>query len=167
MLTAAQDAIIYGHIHATPGLLALARVGNDQAVNDALNAAGPVVHRRATKAQLLLWSAVRGTQQKLEDVAVNGTNNTKSMAQAWLHFLSSPLVELKLLPEVLGMLDQMVSDGVISQADKDDLFARVAETITTAEWLVGSQVTIEDIGRILAVDRPGGKISREVLNGAT
>jgi hypothetical protein len=65
------------------------------------------------------------------------------------------------------MLDQMVSDGVISQADKDDLFARVAETITTAEWLVGSQVTIEDIGRILAVDRPGGKISREVLNGAT
>jgi hypothetical protein len=65
------------------------------------------------------------------------------------------------------MLDRMVVDGVISQADKDDLFARVAETISTAESLVGSRVTIEDIGRILYVDRPGGKIRKEVIGGTT
>lgn len=162
MLTAAQDAIIYAHIHATPGLLALAAAGNDQAVADALNAAGPVVYRRATKAQLLLWGAVRGTQQKLEDVAANGTNGKKSMAQVWLRFLNSDLPELTLSREVLGMLDRMVADAVISQADKDDLFARVAETISTAESLVGSRVTIEDIGRILYVDRPDGRIPKVI-----
>ncbi len=165
MLTAAQDAVIYAHIHATPGLLALAKAGNDQGITDAINAAGPVVYRRATKAQLFLWGAIRGTQQKLEDVAANGTNGKKSMAQAWLRFLSSDLPELTLTPEVLEMLDRMVVDAVISQADKDDLFARVAETISTAEWLVGSRATIEDIGRILYVDRPGGKIPKEVIGG--
>ena len=165
MLTPQQDAVIYAHIHATPALLALARVGNDQGVNDALNAAGPVVYRRATKAQLLLWGAVRGTQQKLEDVAANGTNGKKSMAQIWLRFLNSELPELTLSPEVLGMLDRMVADEVISQADKDDLFARVAETISTAESLVGSRTTIDDIGRILSIDRPGGKIPKEVIGG--
>ncbi len=167
MLTPEQDAIIYAHIHATPGLLALAKAGNDQGVADALNAAGPVVYRRATKAQLFLWGAIRGTQQKLEDVAAHGTNGKKSMAQVWLRFLNSDLPELALTPEVLGMLDRMVADAVISQADKDDLFARVAETISTSEWLVGLRATIEDIGRILYVDRPGGKIRKEVIGGNT
>ena len=162
MLTAEQDAVIYAHIHATPALLALAKAGNDQGITDAINAAGPVVYRRATKAQLFLWSAVRGTQQKLEDVAANGTNGKKSMAQAWLLFLGSDLPELTLSPEVLGMLDRMVADDVISQADKDDLFARVAENISTSEWLVGSRATIEDIGRILSIDRPGGKITKVI-----
>jgi hypothetical protein len=166
VLTAEQDAIIYAHIHATPGLLALAKAGNDQGITDAINAPGPVVYRRATKAQLFLWGAVRGTQQKLEDVAANGTNGKKSIAQVWLRFLNSDLPELALTPEVLGMLDRMVTDAVISQADKDDLFARVAENISTSEWLVGSRLTIEDIGRILYVDRPGGKIPR-VTNGAS
>ena len=167
MFSQADDKKIYDHIHATPALLALAKAGNDQGVADALNAAGPVVYRRATKAQLFLWGAVRGTQQKLEDVAANGTNGKQSMAQVWLRFLISDLPELALTPEVLGILDRMVADGVISQADKDDLFARVAETISTAEWLVGSRVTIDDIGRILYVDRPGGKIRKEVIGGNT
>ena len=167
MLSPASDAKIYDHIHATPGLLALAKAGNDQGVADALNAAGPVVYRRATKAQLFLWGAIRGTQQKLEDVAAHGTNGKKSMAQVWLRFLNSDLPELTLSPAVVGMLDRMVADGVISQADKDDLFARVAETISTAESLVGSRVTIDDIGRILYVDRPGGKIRKEVIGGNT
>jgi hypothetical protein len=167
VLTPEQDAVIYAHIHETPALLALANAGNDQGVADALNAAGPVVYRRATKAQLFLWGAIRGTQQQLEDVAANGTNGKKSMAQVWLRFLNSDLPELTLSPAVVGMLDRMVVDGVISQADKDDLFARVAETISTAESLVGSRVTIEDIGRILYVDRPGGKIRKEVIGGTT
>ena len=72
MLTPEQDAVIYDHIHATPALLALAKAGNDQGVADALNAAGPVVYRRATKAQLFLWGAIRETQQKLEDVIEHG-----------------------------------------------------------------------------------------------
>lgn len=165
MLSPANDAKIYDHIHATPALLALARVGNDQGVADALNATGPVVYRRATKSQLLLWSAVRGVRQKLQVVADTGTNGKQSMAQVFLDILRGDLQSVELSAQVLGMLDRMVADGVISQADKDDLFARVAENITTAEWLVGSRVTIDDIGRILAVDRPGGKIPKEVIGG--
>lgn len=167
MLTAAQDAVIYAHIHATPGLLALAKAGNDQGIADALNAPGPVVYRRATKAQLFLWGAVRGVRQKLQVVADTGTNGKQSMAQVFLDILRSDLASIELSAEVIAMLDRMVVDGVISQADKDDLFARVAETISTAEWLVGSRATIEDIGRILYVDRPGGKIRKEVIGGNT
>lgn len=166
MLSPADDAKIYAHIHATPGLLALAKAGNDQGITDAINAPGPVVYRRATKAQLLLWCAVRGVRQKLQVVADTGTNGKQSMAQVFLDILRSDLASIELSAEVLGMLDRMVTDAVISQADKDDLFARVAETISTAEWLVGSRATIDDIGRILYVDRPGGKIPR-VTNGAS
>jgi UDP-N-acetylmuramyl tripeptide synthase len=165
VLTPEQDAVIYSHIHATPGLLALAAAGNDQAVADALNGPGPVVYRRATKSQLLLWCAVRGVRQKLQVVADTGTNGKQSMAQVFLDILRSDLTSVELSAEVLAMLDRMVTDAVISQADKDDLFARVAENISTAEWLVGSRATIEDIGRILYVDRPGGKIPK-VTNGS-
>lgn len=165
MLSPSDDTKIYDHIHATPALLALARAGNDQGVADALNAPGPVVYRRATKAQLLLWSAVRGVRQKLQVVADTGTNGKQSMAQVFLDILRGDLQSVELSAQVLGMLDRMVVDGVISQADKDDLFARVAENISTAEWLVGSRATIEDIGRILYVDRPGGKIPKEVIDG--
>ena len=165
MLSQADDAKIYAHIHATPGLLALAKAGNDQGVADALNGPGPVVYRRATKSQLLLWCAVRGVRQKLQVVADTGTNGKQSMAQVFLDILRSDLASVELSAEVLGMLDRMVTDAVISQADKDDLFSRVAENISTAEWLVGSRLTIDDIGRILAVDRPGGKIPKEVIGG--
>ena len=166
MLTPEQDAVIYSHIHATPALLSLAKAGNDQGVADALNGPGPVVYRRATKSQLLLWCAVCGVRQKLQVVADTGTNGKQSMAQVFLDILRSDLASVELSAEVLAMLDRMVTDAVISQADKDDLFARVAENISTAEWLVGSRVTIDDIGRILYVDRPGGKISK-VTNGGT
>lgn len=165
MLTAEQDAIVYAHIHATPALLSLAKAGNDQGVADSLNSAGPVVYRRATKPQLLLWCAVRGVRQKLQVVADTGTNGKQSMAQVFLDILRSDLASIELSPEVVAMLDRMVADAVISQADKDDLFARVAEIITTAEWLVGVRLTIEDVGRILYVDRPGGKIPKEVPSG--
>jgi hypothetical protein len=79
-----------------------------------------------------------------------------------LDILRSDLASVELSAEVLGMLDRMVADAVMSQADKDDLFARVAENITTAEWLVGSRVTIDDIGRILYVDRPDGRIPKVI-----
>jgi hypothetical protein len=63
------------------------------------------------------------------------------------------------------MIDRMVADGVFTADDKSDLMSRAAEQIGLAQSLVGQAVTIDDIGRILAVDRPGGKIPKEVIGG--
>jgi hypothetical protein len=141
-----------------------ARAGNDSEVAARLNSQTVTVHRRISTGQVRLWSAVRGLRQKLEDLAINGTNGKQSMALVFCDAMQSGDSHFELLPEVLAMIDRMVTDGVFTAEDKANLLARAAEQIGLAESLVGSRVTIEDIGRILYVDRPGGKI-RRVTNG--
>jgi len=59
----------------------------------------------------------------------------------------------------------LVNGSVFTADDKTDLMSRAAEQIGLAQSLVGQAVTIDDIGRILYVDRPGGKIRKEVIGG--
>jgi hypothetical protein len=167
VLTPEQDAVIYAAIHADPTIESFARAGNDTEVAARLNSHTVTVYRRVLTGQVRLWSAVRGLRQKLQDLAINGIDGKQSMALVFCDAMQSGDSHFKLLPEVLGMINRMVTDGVFTADDKTDLLARAAEQIGLAESLVGQAVNIEDIGRILAVDRPGGKISREVLNGAT
>ena len=166
MLTPQQDAVIYAAIHADPTIESFVRVGNDSEVAARLNSQTVTVYRRISTGQVRLWSAVRGLRQKLEDLAINGTNGKQSMALVFCDAMQSGDSHFELLPEVLAMIDRMVTDGVFTADDKANLLARAAEQIGLAESLVGQAVTIDDIGRILYVDRPGGKIPR-VTNGAT
>lgn len=165
-MTPEQDAAIYAAIHDNETAMAYASAGNDDAVAAWLNAPSVTVHRRVTAAQLLRWSAVRAIMQKLQSEAANGTNGKKSIAQAALTMLQSGFAVLELDAEILGMIDHLVTGSVLTAEDKDDLLTRAAEQISLAESLVGVRLTIEDVGRILYVDRPGGRIPKEVPSGS-
>jgi hypothetical protein len=165
VLTPEQDAVIYAAIHADPVLDGFAKAGNDSEVAARLNSQTVTVYRRISTGQVRLWSAVRGLRQKLQDLALNGTNGKQSMALVFCDAMQSGDSHFELLPEVFAMVDRMVADGVFTADDRADLMARAAEQIGLAQSLVGQAVTIDDIGRILAVDRPGGKIPKEVSGG--
>ena len=162
MLTPEQDAVIYAHIHADPVLDGFARAGNDSEVAARLNSQTVTVYRRVSAGQLLRWSAARAVMQKLESEAQNGTNGKKSIAQAALTMLGAGVGELTLDTEILGMIQHLVAGGVLTADDNADLMARAAEQIGVDESLVGQPVTIEDIGRILSIDRPDGRIPKVI-----
>ena len=162
MLTAEQDAVIYAAIHADPVIEGFARVGNDSEVAARLHSQTVTVYRRISTGQVRLWSAVRGLRQKLQDLALHGTNGKQSMALVFCDAMQSGDSHFELLPEVLAMIDRMVTDGVFTADDKADLMARAAEQIGIDESLVGKPVTIDDIGRILSIDRPDGRIPKVI-----
>jgi len=162
VLTAEQDAVIYAAIHADPVIEGFARVGNDSEVAARLHSQTVTVYRRISTGQVRLWSAVRGLRQKLQDLALHGTNGKQSMALVFCDAMQSGDSHFELLPEVLAMIDRMVTDGVFTADDKADLMARAAEQIGIDESLVGKPVTIDDIGRILSIDRPDGRIPKVI-----
>lgn len=148
---------LYSAIHADPIAKEAARVGDDQAVSDRLNLPTVLVHRRISAGQLLRWSAARAVMQKLQSEATNGTNGKKSISQAALAMLQAGTAELQLDTEVMGMVNHLVPD-VLSADDVADLLQRCAEHISVAEQSIGRQCTVADVGEVLLVDRPGGKI---------
>jgi UDP-N-acetylmuramyl tripeptide synthase len=150
---------LYSAIHADPIAKEAARVGNDQAASDRLNLPTILVHRRISSGQLLRWSAARAVMQKLQSEAANGTNGKKSISQAALTMLESGTPELVLDTEVTGMINHLVPD-VLSADDVADLLQRCAEHISVAEQSIGRQCTVADVGEVLLVDRPNGKIPR-------
>jgi UDP-N-acetylmuramyl tripeptide synthase len=150
---------LYSAIHADPAAKEAARVGDDQAVSDRLNLPTVLVHRRISAGQLLRWSAARAVMQKLQSEATNGTNGKKSISQAALTMLQAGTAELVLDAEVLGMINHLVPD-VLSADDVADLLQRCAEHISVAEQSIGRQCTVADVGEVLLVDRPNGKIPR-------
>jgi hypothetical protein len=97
--------------------------------------------------------------QKLQSEATNGTNGKKSISQAALTMLQSGTSELVLDGEVMAMVGRLVPD-VLSADDVADMLQRCAENISTAEQAIGRQCTVADIGEVLLVDRPNGKIPR-------
>lgn len=158
-MTPNQMGALYSAIHADPTAKEAARVGNDQAVSDRLNLPTVLVHRRISAGQLLRWSAARAVMQKLQSEATNGTNGKKSISQAALAMLQAGTAELQLDTEVMGMINHLVPD-VLSADDVADLLQRCAEYISVAEQAIGRQCTVADVGEVLLVDRPGGKIPR-------
>ena len=158
-MTPSQMGALYSAIHADPSAKEAARVGDDQAVSDRLNLPTVLVHRRISSGQLLRWSAARAVMQKLQAEATNGTNGKKSISQAALTMLESGTAELVLDTEVTGMINHLVPD-VLSADDVADLLQRCAEHISVAEQSIGRQCTVADVGEVLLVDRPNGKIPR-------
>ena len=158
-MTPSQMGALYSAIHADPIAKEAARVGNDQAVSDRLNLPTVLVHRRISAGQLLRWSAARAVMQKLQSEATNGTNGKKSISQAALAMLQAGTAELQLDAEVMGMVNHLVPD-VLSADDVADLLQRCAEHISVAEQAIGRQCTVADVGAVLAIDRPDGKIPR-------
>ena len=159
-MTPNQMGALYSAIHADPIAKEAARVGNDQAVSDRLNLPTVLVHRRISAGQLLRWSAARAVMQKLQSEATNGTNGKKSISQAALAMLQVGTAELQLDTEVMGMINHLVPD-VLSAGDVADLLQRCAEHISVAEQAIGRQCNVADVGEVLLVDRPGGKIPKE------
>jgi hypothetical protein len=166
VLTPEQDAVIYAAIHADSVLDGFAKAGNDSEVAARLNSQTVTVHRRVNSDQLLRWAAKRGALSKLESEVANGTNGKREIAKIALKLFDRQNMVLELDDDIIGMLDTLVNGSVFTADDKADLMSRAAEQIGLAQSLVGQSVTIEDIGRILAVDRPGGKIPKEVIGGA-
>lgn len=158
-MTPSQMGALYSAVHADPIAKEAARVGNDQAVSDRLNLPTVLVHRRISAGQLLRWSAARAVMQKLQSEATNGTNGKKSISQAALAMLQAGTAELQLDAEVMGMVNHLVPD-VLSADDVADLLQRCAEHISVAEQAIGRQCTVADVGEVLLVDRPGGKIPK-------
>ena len=158
-MTPNQMGALYSAIHADPIAKEAARVGNDQAVSDRLNLPTVLVHRRISAGQLLRWSAARAVMQKLQSEATNGTNGKKSISQAALAMLQAGTAELQLDAEVMGMVNHLVPD-VLSADDVADLLQRCAEHISVAEQAIERQCTVADVGEVLLVDRPNGKIPR-------
>ena len=162
MLTAEQDAVIYAAIHADPVLDGFARAGNDSEVAARLNSHTVTVYRRVNSDQLLRWAAKRGAISKLESEVANGTNGKREIAKIALKLFDRQGIVLELDDDIVGMLDTLVNGSVFTADDKADLMSRAAEQIGLAQSLVGSRVTIDDIGRILSIDRPGGKITKVI-----
>lgn len=161
-MTPNQMGALYSAIHADPIAKEAARVGNDQAVSDRLNLPTVLVHRRISAGQLLRWSAARAVMQKLQSEATNGTNGKKSISQAALAMLQAGTAELQLDTEVMGMINHLVPD-VLSADDVADLLQRCAEHISVAEQAIGRQCTVADVGEVLLVDRPNGKIPKATV----
>ena len=158
-MTPSQMGALYSAIHADPTAKEAARIGNDQAVSDRLNLPTVLVHRRISAGQLLRWSAARAVMQKLQSEATNGTNGKKSISQAALAMLQAGTAELQLDTEVMGMINHLVPD-VLSADDVADLLQRCAERISVAEQAIGRLATIADVGLVMQIDRPNGKIPR-------
>ena len=57
------------------------------------------------------------------------------------------------------MINHLVPD-VLSADDVADLLRRCEERISVAEQAIGRQCTVADVGEVLLVDRPGGKIPK-------
>jgi len=159
-MTPSQMGALYSSIHADSVAEEAARIGDDQAVSDRLNLPTILVHRRISAGQLLRWSAARAVMQKLQSEATNGTNGKKSISQAALTMLQAGTAELVLDAEALGMINHLVPD-VLSADDVADLLQRCAEHISVSEQAIGRQCTVADVGEVLLVDRPGGKIPKE------
>ena len=159
-MTPSQMGAMYSAIHADPTAKEAARIGDDQAVSDRLNLPTVLVHRRISAGQLLRWSAARAVMQKLQSEATNGTNGKKSISQAALAMLQAGTAELQLDAEVMGMVNHLVPD-VLSADDVADLLQRCAEHISVAEQAIGRQCTVADVGEVLLIDRPNGKIPKE------
>jgi hypothetical protein len=66
---------------------------------------------------------------------------------------------LQLDTEVMGMVNHLVPD-VLSADDVIDLLRRCEEKISVAEQAIGRMATIADIGEVMAIDRPNGKIPK-------
>ena len=108
-----------------------------QEAADSLNAAtvtkqGPVPMRL-----VLRWSARWDGIFKLREASAGGNKDHRRLADAALQMLSSPhLPEFDLSdPELMTMLAGLVSLGVLTQAEADDLKALGVQTISRAAEL--------------------------------
>lgn len=165
LLTQEQEDTLYNLVMADDIAKAAAVSGNDQLACDRVNLPAVVVHRRVSQAILLRWSAMTGAMRKLQHEAQNGTNGKRDIAISSLAMLGSAVGDLVLDSEIVGMIDKLVAGNVFTMEDKADLFNRCAELISNAENEIGRKATIEDIGIVMARDRPDGKIPKvSVIN---
>jgi len=87
---------------------------------------------------LLAWSAANGRFMKIKRVAEDETQSDEIRSIAWasMKMIERDETDLNLnLSDRASMLDVLVAATILSQADKDDLYAMATQTISRAQEL--------------------------------
>ncbi len=111
--------------------------------------------------ELLAWSGggaddATGTAsryERIEDAATNHASPTvRGVAKAALRLIErdNTLLDLN-LPDRQAMLDALVSGGVITTAEKDDLYAIATESVSRAAELGLGRVMVRDVAHVRSV----------------
>ena len=85
-------------------------------------------------AEVLAWTGQAGRLARIEQAAASGSDELKSIAKAALTLVGRDEAQLDLnLPDRAGMLDALVTAGVLTAEEKADLRALATERISPAE----------------------------------
>lgn len=151
MATEEQRLAMKNYILADPTLGPMASgPGTDYAaIVAAVNAPVTPVVRTASAASVLRWAARHDSIQKLKLATADPA--TRPMADAALSLISSPHISVLHLDdaEIAGMFAALVTAGVFSQSEADDLNDLSKVNISKAEELYGNNISISDVGGIL------------------
>lgn len=159
-LTAEQSGRLYAAIYADPIAKAAAAAGNDQAACDQVNLPTISVYRRIGVTDALRWAASNQRMQKIQTAAASGGSSVRSIAQCALQIIQSGVGQITVDDELMAMLDALVSGAVLVGSDRAAFMARCEERISVAEQAIGRLATIADVGLVMQIDRPNGKIPR-------
>ena len=159
-MTPSQMGALYSAIHADPVAKEAARVGNDQAVSDRLNLPTISVCRRISVTDALRWAASNQRMQKIQTAAASGGSSVRSIAQSALQIIQAGVGQITVDDEFTAWLDALVSGSVLIASDKAAFMTRCEERISVAEQAIGRMATVADIGEVMAIDRPNGKIPK-------
>lgn len=159
-MTPNQMGALYSAIHADPIAKAAAAIGDDQAACDQLNLPTISVCRRISVTDALRWAASNQRMQKIQTAAASGGSSVRSIAQCALQIIQAGVGQITVDDEFTALLDALVSGSVLIASDKAAFMTRCEERISVAEQAIGRQCTVADVGEVLLVDRPNGKIPR-------
>ena len=86
---------------------------------------------QATRTDFIRWAARHDSLNKLE----SDTGATKSISRAVLFMMQTDGVIDFTDPEIVAMMDALVTAGVFTQTEKDDLMALATKTVSRAQEL--------------------------------
>ncbi len=116
----------------------------DQQAADSLNSPVRNVIGQASRTDFIRWSARHDSISKLEqDVGA-----TKALSKAVLFMMQTDGVIDFTDPEITAMVDMLVTAGIFTQPEKDDLVSLATKTISRAQELGIPEVHAGHVNRV-------------------
>lgn len=151
-LTRAEIFQLTSELTADPSKVGYASMENSEVVASINTKSNSRPKREAiSSCELLQFLAVHDLLKNFEDAAANRSSSARSAALAVIKILTVTEAQVDLNDtEILTLLDALVSDGVMSATDKDNLLALGTRDGSRAEELFSQKVTLEDVRKARA-----------------
>jgi len=146
-----------------PSVKALAELGADNAVADALNAESTTVVERISVSKGRRWLALCRRiklQRAADNVALDDI--TRSLAQSAIDLIESATEEITLDAEFMQLFAALIP-SVLSEADKTSFLSAAAEQVPLTVKELGREINAHDVSESLAADRQDHIVGGELL----